>query len=134
MRTTQTLRLAQKFEFGSIKVDRPPRYAPHRRTSGYERITRRIYESHRSRFIDCYEYGLQQDPFLSGTATVRYMVDSIGIVRNVDTVDASLSSPIVARCIEQAVRDLTFPEPQNGTAPLITDATFELGTECPLNR
>jgi hypothetical protein len=74
----------------------------------------------------CYEREVQRDPTLRGEITVRLRVEDDGAVSETSAGgDPSLLR--VGRCIEEALRTLTFPRPTGGPATVAAPFVFQPG-------
>ncbi|MEO8183137.1 MAG: AgmX/PglI C-terminal domain-containing protein [Deltaproteobacteria bacterium] len=77
-------------------------------------MVRRTVNAQLMKLRQCYEQGLAHDPTLTGSALVRFAVQSDGHVDQVDTAGSALPSP-VRGCIERVFLGLSFPHP--GSSP-----------------
>ena len=80
---------------------------------------REIVGSQRDALRSCYERGIMENPTLSGTCTVRIVVDRDGTVGLASMQGSSLQSLSMQRCVLQLVRTWRFPPPADGRAAAI---------------
>jgi hypothetical protein len=62
----------------------------------------------------CYELALQKDPKAAGTIIVRFIIDTTGAVESAHFGGGTLTDDDTRKCMLDAVRKLTFPEPDGG--------------------
>jgi hypothetical protein len=76
-------------------------------------VVRRIVAQSYTRFRACYEAGLDRDPTLAGTVTLRFVIGRNGAATSISTY-GDLKDAKATTCISKAVYELTFPEPDGG--------------------
>ena len=78
-------------------------------------IVRRIARAHINEVRHCYNLGLHEQPELSGTVEIEFVIGADGRVRKTkDVTGARLASRDVRRCVAAAVRRWNFPKPKSG--------------------
>jgi TonB family protein len=105
---------------GSLVVDTSA-VSPPIRTHGsldVEKV-REVVSSHREELRSCYERAVLENPTLSGTCTVRIVVDRNGTVGSASIHGSSLNSLSMHRCVLQLVRTWSFPSPADGKAAAV---------------
>lgn len=75
---------------------------------------REVVASQRDGLRSCYERGITENPTLSGSCTVRIVVDRDGTVGLASMQGSSLHSLSTQRCVLQLVRTWRFPPPADG--------------------
>jgi TonB family protein len=80
---------------------------------------REVVSSHQAELLSCYERAVLENPALSGTCTVRIVVDRSGTVGSASIHGSSLNSLSVQRCVLQLVRTWRFPAPADGKAAAV---------------
>jgi TonB family protein len=80
---------------------------------------REVVSTHRAALRSCYERAVFESPTLSGTCTVRIVVDKNGTVGSASIHASSLRSLSMHRCVLQLVRTWRFPPPADGKAAAI---------------
>jgi TonB family protein len=101
---------------GSLVVDTravsPPLRLRHGAVDGDK--VRAVVSSHRGELASCYERGLLDSPHLSGSCTVRIVIDKDGTVGTASVQGTSLHSLSMQRCLLQVVRTWRFQPPADG--------------------
>jgi TonB family protein len=80
---------------------------------------REVVSSHKADLRSCYERAVLDNPTLSGSCTVRIVVDKSGTVGSASIHDSSLRSLSMHRCVLEVVRTWHFPSPADGRAAAI---------------
>ena len=80
---------------------------------------REVVSSHQAELRSCYERAVLETPTLSGTCTVRIVVDKNGTVGSSSISTSSLRSMSMHRCVLQLVRTWRFPPPADGKAAAV---------------
>jgi hypothetical protein len=75
---------------------------------------RRVVRNANSKFLACYQAGLQKNPTLAGRVTVKFTIDKNGAPKAVTVAGGDLSDKSVGQCLTKAVSSLTFPQPDRG--------------------
>jgi len=65
-------------------------------------------------FRVCYEGVVHKAPGLSGTITLRFVVDERGAVSSALATGSTLSNPPLVACVTGALSKLSFPPPEGG--------------------
>lgn len=83
---------------------------------------RRTVARHRAEVRFCYEQALQGTPDLAGRVTVTFVVAPSGVVQGaqVEGGRTSLGHAGAERCISDAVRRWSFPQPEDGGVVMVT--------------
>lgn len=84
-----------------------------------ETIRRRIYPR-LAEFRFCYERGRRQRPDLAGRVTVGFLIAPSGVVQSATIAHSELGSDETERCIQEAVRRWSFPQPEGGGLVSVT--------------
>jgi hypothetical protein len=79
----------------------------------------RVVRASFGRFRGCYEQGLLRDPGLEGRIATKFVISRDGSVAMVSVAESSLSDASVAKCVERAFYNLTFPEPEGGIVTVV---------------
>jgi TonB family protein len=77
-------------------------------------VIRRVVRRHLNEVRFCYEQQLNTRPDLQGRVTVNFIISGSGAVQSSAVRSSDLGNPEVERCIVQAVRRWTFPQPDGG--------------------
>jgi TonB family protein len=86
---------------------------------------REVVSSQRDAIRSCYERGLQDNPGLAGTCTVRIVITGDGAVGTASFQSSSIHSVSLGRCLLQLIRTWRFPPPTDGkTAAVDYPLTF----------
>jgi TonB family protein len=80
---------------------------------------REVVSAQRDALRNCYERGIAENPTLSGTCTLRIVVDRDGTVGLASMQGSSLHSLSMQRCVLQLARGWRFPAPADGRAAAI---------------
>ena len=80
---------------------------------------REVVSSHQAELRGCYERAVLENPTLSGTCTVRIVIDRNGTVGLASMHGSSLNSLPMQRCVLEVVRTWRFPSPADGKAAAI---------------
>jgi TonB family protein len=101
---------------GSLVVDTravsPPLRLRHGAVDGDK--VRAVVSSHRGELASCYERALLDAPHLSGSCTVRVVIDKDGTVGTASVQGSTLHSLAMQRCLLQVVRTWRFQPPADG--------------------
>jgi hypothetical protein len=93
----------------------------HNRPTNTEReVIRRAAREELGAIVDCYQQELRNDPALSGTVDLRFIINFDGRVDNT-TMEAYGLHMNVATCVREIVRSIWFPPP---AVPLRVDFPF----------
>jgi hypothetical protein len=84
----------------------------------------RVVRASFGRFRACYEQGLMRDPGLEGRVATKFVIARDGSVAMASAAETSLPDPSVAKCVERAFYDLTFPQPQAGIVTVVYPFAF----------
>ena len=84
----------------------------------------RVVRASFGRFRACYELGLQRDPGLEGRVSTKFVITRDGSVSMVSAAESSLPDPNVAKCVERAFYNLTFPQPEGGIVTVVYPLVF----------
>lgn len=68
----------------------------------------------------CYERGRRQRPDLAGRVTVGFLIAPSGVVQSATIAHSDLGSDETERCIQEAVRRWSFPQPEGGGLVSVT--------------
>jgi hypothetical protein len=92
-------------------------------------IVERIVRQNFGRFNRCYENGLRKDTTVAGRVVVHFVIDRTGGVTTTQS-DPSTTMPSaeVTKCIAQAFRNLSFPQPESGTVDVVFSLIFTGGS------
>lgn len=77
-------------------------------------IVRRIIRTHLNEIRYCYELQLARHPTLGGRITLSFVVAPNGQVLSSMVEESTLQLPPLERCMTEATRRWTFPQPQGG--------------------
>ena len=80
---------------------------------------RQVVSGQQAALLSCYERGVLENPTLSGTCTVRIVIDKNGTVGSAGIQGSSLQSLSMHRCVLQLVRTWRFPPPSDGKAAAV---------------
>ena len=80
---------------------------------------REVVTGHQAELRSCYERAVLENPTLSGTCTVRIVVDRNGTVGSASIHGSSLNSLSMQRCVLQLIRTWRFPSPADGKAAAV---------------
>ncbi len=80
---------------------------------------RQVVSGQQAALLSCYERGILENPTLSGTCTVRIVIDKNGTVGSAGIQGSSLQSLSMHRCVLQLVRTWRFPPPSDGKAAAV---------------
>ena len=95
----------------------PPRVTGGRATTNGalpREVIRRVIRRANNQVRHCYEQGLQQRPDLEGRITARFTISPSGSVIASNIVSSQLHNASVETCVNQVVRRLSFPQPEDG--------------------
>jgi hypothetical protein len=73
-----------------------------------------VVNMHLSPLRACYDKGLRTSPDLTGEATIKFVIDSDGSVKNAATTQSTLSSAPVEECLVKSVLKMRFPPVPGG--------------------
>ncbi len=77
-------------------------------------VIQRIVRQNFGRIRKCYEDGLRTSSTMAGRVTVRFVIEPDGsVVDSAGTTDGTLT-PVVGRCVANAMKLLSFPPPEGG--------------------
>ena len=76
-------------------------------------VVRRIVRMNHGRFRLCYEDALKTKPDLTGSVTVRFVIQSDGSVAAIDPY-SNVADPSAVACIGRSFTRMAFPSPPNG--------------------
>ena len=88
-------------------------------------VIRRVVRQNHSRFRNCYEQALLQNPGLSGRVSVRFVIGRDGAVTHVANGGSDLPDPKVVTCVTQAFYDIGFPKPESGVVTVTYPILFQ---------
>jgi Zn-dependent protease with chaperone function len=77
-------------------------------------VIRNVIRSHTAEVKTCYEAALARQPDLAGRLSVRFTIGRSGAVTAAAAEQPSRLGPVVAGCLERAVRGWVFPPPTGG--------------------
>lgn len=91
-------------------------------------IRDRIRESY-PKIRACYDAGLKRDPKLTGRVVVKFVIDASGKVadakvEDVGTVKSTMPDKAVSDCVRDAIKQITFPQPQGGNVTVAYPIMF----------
>lgn len=84
----------------------------------------RVVRASFGRFRACYEQGLMRDPGLEGRVATKFVIARDGSVAMVSAAESSLPDASVAKCVERAFYNLTFPQPEGGIVTVVYPFAF----------
>jgi TonB family protein len=87
---------------------------------------RRIVHRHEREIEFCYVRALGTQPDLEGRLEIKFVISGSGAVESA-TVEKSMGAEPVDRCIAQAVRRWTFPQPEDSKPVTVT---YRIRLEC----
>lgn len=87
-------------------------------------IVQRIVRSNFGRYRHCYQQGLLQNPDLSGTVILKFVIGRDGNVATTSASGGTLPAPQVHACIARAAASLSFPAPEGGIVSVTYPLTF----------
>jgi Ca-activated chloride channel family protein len=87
----------------------------------------RIVRQNFGRFRLCYEDGRRKDPSLEGLVKVRFVIDRSGAVSFAADAGSNLPDPMVVQCVVRGFGNLSFPQPEGGTATVVYPVSFKPG-------
>jgi Vault protein inter-alpha-trypsin domain len=90
-------------------------------------VIQRIVRQNFGRFRLCYERGLQANPNLQGRVSIRFVIGKDGAVTSSTNGDSDLPDQDVVGCIVNAVKNLSFPQPENGAVTVTYPINFSPG-------
>jgi hypothetical protein len=76
----------------------------------------RVVKQNTARFRQCYEAGLRATPTLQGRVSARITIDSTGAIMMAEDAGSDLPDETVKMCVIGAYGNLTFPQPEAGSA------------------
>ncbi|MCC7538947.1 MAG: TonB family protein [Deltaproteobacteria bacterium] len=85
-----------------------------------QRVIRRNIASVRR----CYEQLLLERPDAAGRVTVRFVIGNAGAVQSATVSQSTLGHAETERCVEGAVRRMTFPAPEGGVVTVVYPFVF----------
>ncbi|MCA9578666.1 MAG: TonB family protein [Myxococcales bacterium] len=88
---------------------------------------RRVVRRHLAEVRYCYEGALTSQPDLSGTVSVRFVINPSGAVAASTIARSTLGSARVESCVANAVRRWSFPQPDNGMVAVTYPFTLSTG-------
>ncbi len=83
-------------------------------------VIRRVVRRHLNEVRFCYEQGLNSQPDLAGTVSVRWIISPSGSVTTSTVAGSNIGSARVDSCVASAVRRWTFPAPDMGGMVSVT--------------
>jgi hypothetical protein len=86
-------------------------------------VVQRIVRQNFGRFRLCYEEGLRDNPNLTGTVRVRFVIGRDGAVSHVAG-SGNLPDGRVTSCVTRAFYDLSFPQPEGGVVLVVYPITL----------
>jgi Ca-activated chloride channel family protein len=93
-------------------------------------VIQRIVRQNFGRFRLCYERGLRNDPNLSGTVVVSFVIGESGAVSST-TAGGSLADKEVSSCVASSFARLSFPQPEGGQVRVRYPLSFSPGDDAP---
>jgi hypothetical protein len=91
-------------------------------------VVQRVVRQSFGRFKLCYENRLRNDPTLTGTVTMRFVIDAHGSVNGAPNVASTIGDASVGSCIARALSNMSFPAPDSGTVVVVFPITFTPST------
>lgn len=88
-------------------------------------VIRRVVRQNHSRFRNCYEQALLQNPSLAGRVSVRFVIGRDGAVTHVANGGSDLPDPKVVSCVTRAFYDIGFPKPESGVVTVTYPILFQ---------
>jgi hypothetical protein len=77
-------------------------------------VIQRIVRQQMGRFRLCYDSALREQPDLSGTVSVAFVIDAQGAVGNVTPKGPSPSNAAFTSCMARSFSGMSFPAPEKG--------------------
>jgi photosystem II stability/assembly factor-like uncharacterized protein len=90
-------------------------------------VVQAILRQNYGRFRMCYEPGLKRNAALAGTVTARFVIGRDGTVSHVSDGGSSLADTAVHDCILNALKGLSFPQPEGGIVTVVYPMTLSPG-------
>jgi hypothetical protein len=82
-------------------------------------VIQRIVRAHFADFRICYDGGLARNPNLEGRVDIRFVINRDGGVTDAILNANTLPDCSVGRCVANAFKKLSFPEPQGGIVTVV---------------
>jgi hypothetical protein len=100
-------------------------------------LIRKVIRSHIDEVKRCYESELEKNDTLAGRVLVQFSIGANGKIIASMLTETTLGSPVVEKCIVDAVRGWEFPKPERGimvvTYPFILKTVEEGSEHTPLH-
>lgn len=113
---------AKEPDLGEAGENEPEVYSPPPEVTGaLDRETvRKVVRQHRREMKYCYEKELQKNPSLQGQVTVEFTISGNGEVMAAIVTESTLGTAAVEQCMQQKIRNWTFPNPKRGKMVKVT--------------
>jgi len=124
---TDTARiLAGEIEGATTETEPPAPSAPPKTPEGRidSEAVQQLFADKQGALQQCYERALKRSPDLAGRISLLVDINPDGSPDNVKATADTLQSDQVNSCIEQTVREWTFPEPNDGAARIQKPLSF----------
>jgi len=86
-----------------------------------------VVQKNVARYRQCYDAGLRGNPALAGRVVVRMTIDASGSIASAEDGGSDLPDSTVTGCVFGTLGNLTFPQPEAGsataTAPIVFSPT-----------
>jgi Ca-activated chloride channel family protein len=89
-------------------------------------VIQRIVRQNFGRFRLCYENGVKSNPTLAGRVTVKFVIDRSGAVSSSQDAGSDMPDSAVVHCVVRAFNNLSFPQPEGGTATVSYPILFSM--------
>lgn len=92
------------------------------------KVIKELIRAHFPRFRSCYEQRLASIPDLSGTVSVRYIIDENGAVSSaeIDEAGTTIHDAEMRACVRDAYRRIRYPPPVGGKVMVTYPITFTM--------
>lgn len=90
-------------------------------------VVNAVVRRHRARFNACYAAGLNSNPTLAGTVTIKFTIAEDGSVPSAAVKSSSLGAPQVEACLSARFLTMRFPAPEGGIALVSMPVVFSPG-------
>lgn len=124
---TDTARImAGEIEGATTENEPPPPSDPPQNPEGRidSDAVQKLFADKQSALQQCYERALKRSPDLAGRISLLVDINPDGSPGRVEATPDTLQSDQVISCVEQRVREWTFPEPKEGAARIQKPLSF----------
>jgi TonB family protein len=92
-------------------------------------VVERIVRQNFGRYRLCYENGLRDNPKLEGKVAIQFVIGKDGTVDSAKVGSSTLANDAVLQCVRRGFMNLSFPEPEHGTATVTCPLVFSLSSD-----